>query len=93
MQDVTQNWNDSWVEAGEEDPFYFKALLGVTLGAYAGGHASLAKRARQVRCTSSMPSQGGSTPQQEQPLAGPQADTSTQHNNQAAQLPRNACML
>lgn len=35
-QDVTQNWNDSWVEAGEEDPFYFKALLGVTLGAYAG---------------------------------------------------------
>lgn len=36
LLDVTQNWNDSWVEAGEEDPFYFKALLGVTLGAYAG---------------------------------------------------------
>ena len=36
-QDVTQNWNDAWVEAGEEDGRYFHALLGVTLGAYAGG--------------------------------------------------------
>lgn len=33
---MTQNWNDAWVEAGEEDGRYFHALLGVTLGAYAG---------------------------------------------------------
>ena len=37
MQDVTQNWNDVWVEAGEEDVRYFHALLGVTMAAYAGG--------------------------------------------------------
>lgn len=36
LLDVTQNWNDAWVEAGEEDGRYFHALLGVTLGAYAG---------------------------------------------------------
>ena len=34
---VVQGWNDAWVEAGEEDPRYFHALLAVTLGAYAGG--------------------------------------------------------
>jgi hypothetical protein len=36
LQDVTQNWNDAWVEAGEGDVRYFHALLGVTGVAYAG---------------------------------------------------------
>lgn len=37
---MTQNWNDAWVEAGEEDHRYFHALLAVTLGAYAGAPAA-----------------------------------------------------
>ena len=35
-QDVTQAWNDAWVEAGEADDRYFHALLAVTVAAYAG---------------------------------------------------------
>lgn len=36
LLDVTQNWNDAWVEAGEGDVRYFHALLAVTVAAYAG---------------------------------------------------------
>ncbi|EFN58848.1 hypothetical protein CHLNCDRAFT_48549 [Chlorella variabilis] len=36
LLDVTQSWNDAWVEAGEGDVRYFHALLAVTAAAYAG---------------------------------------------------------
>lgn len=36
LLDFVQGWNDSWVEAGEEDISWLYALLGVTLSSYAG---------------------------------------------------------
>ena len=36
LLDFVQGWNDSWVEAGEEDISWLYALLGVTVSSYAG---------------------------------------------------------
>ena len=49
LQDVTQNWNDAWVEARAGDVRFFHALLGVTLAAYAGGWRRLQAAADEPR--------------------------------------------
>ena len=37
LLDMTQAWNDAWVEKGDEDERYLYGLLGITGGWWAGG--------------------------------------------------------